>query len=61
MYDEDEIMRSYVESEVYDARQDEKIEIARRMLEDGTLPMDKIAQYSGLSIDEVKNIKADQM
>lgn len=39
LYDEDEIMRSYVESEVYDS----KMEMVKRMLEDGTLPMDKIA------------------
>lgn len=61
LYDEEEIMRSYVESEVYEARQDEKVEIARRMLEDGTLSIDRVAQISGLSIDEVKNIKVDQM
>lgn len=33
LYDEQEIMRSYVESEVYD----EKIKTAKRMLEDGSL------------------------
>lgn len=31
------------------------------MLEDRTLPMDKSAQYSGLSVDKVKNIKTDPM
>jgi len=53
LYDEEEIMRSYVESEVHEARYDEKIEIAKRMLEDGTLSIDRIAQISGLSIEVI--------
>lgn len=56
LYDEEEIMKSYVESERHDARQDEKIEAAKRMLEDGILSVDRIAQYSGLSIEVVKRL-----
>ena len=52
LYDEEEVMRSYVESERYD----EKIEIARRMLEDGSLSVDKIAQISGLPVDVVTHL-----
>ena len=60
LYDEEEIMRSYVESEVHEAtqeaRHDEKIEIAKRMLEDGTLSIERIAQISGLSIEVVTHL-----
>ena len=60
LYDEEEIMKSYVESERYEAsqeaRQDEKIEIAKRMLEDGTLPIDKIAQMADLPVKVVTHL-----
>ena len=52
LYDEEEIMRSYVESEVYEL----KIEIAKRMLEDGTLPIDKIAQMADLPVNVVSHL-----
>ena len=56
LYDDEEIMRSYVESEWHEARYDEKIETARRMLADGTLPLDMVAKFSDLSIDEVEKL-----
>ena len=60
LYDEEEIMKSYMESERYEAsqeaRQDEKIEIVKRMLEDGTLPIDKIAQIADLPINVVSHL-----
>lgn len=60
LYDEEEIMKPYVESERYEAsqeaRQDEKIEIAKRMLEDRTLPIDKIAQIADLPINVVSRL-----
>ena len=33
---------------------------ARRMLADGTLALEKIAEYVGLSLDEVKKLQAGQ-
>lgn len=39
----------YGESERYD----EKIETAVRMIADGDLPVEKIAQYSGLALEKV--------
>ena len=56
LYDEEEIMRSYVESEVYDARQEENLKTARRLLEDGTIPIDKVAEFSDLSIETVQRL-----
>ena len=59
LYDEEEIMRSYVESERHDARYDEKIETARRMLGDGTLSLDKVAEFSNLPIEVIRELADD--
>ena len=36
------------------------INVAKRMLADGTLTLEKIAEYAGLPLDEVKKLKADK-
>lgn len=36
------------------------INVAKRMLADGILTLEKIAEYSGLSLDEVRKLKADK-
>ena len=36
---------------------DEKVRIAVRMLEDGVLTYGKIAEYAGLSVEEVEELK----
>ena len=43
-----------------DMRKESLMEVARRMLEDGTLALEKIAEYAGLSLDEVKKLQAGQ-
>lgn len=55
LYDEEEAMRTYVESERYD----EKIETAARMIADGDLPVDKIAKYSGLALEKVIELQKE--
>ena len=52
LYDNEEIMRSYIESEVYEAN----IETAKRMLIDGELSLDRIAKFSNLSIEVVEEL-----
>ena len=52
LYDEEEIMRSYVESE----RHDEKIEIAKRFLRMKKLSYEEIAAGSELTIEEVEKL-----
>lgn len=42
-------------------RKEGMIEIAKRMLADGMLPLEKIAEYSGLSIDEVLVLKTSKI
>ncbi len=36
------------------------INVAKKMLEDGTITLEKIAEFVGLSVEEVKKIKTDQ-
>lgn len=52
LYDEQEVMRSYVESERHDLR----IEIAKEFLKNGKLSIEDIAKGSGLSIEDVENL-----
>ena len=59
LYDEEEIMRSYVESERHDAWYDSKIDTARRMLDDGTLSLDKVAEISDLPIEVIRELADD--
>ena len=63
LYDGEEIMRSYVESERYDAQQearyDEKVETAKRMLGDGTLSLDKVAEFSNLPIEVIRELSGE--
>lgn len=52
LYDEQEIMRSYVESEVYDS----KVETAKRLLRMHKLSYEEIAAGSELTVEEVKKL-----
>lgn len=56
LYDEQEVMRSYVESEVYEAKYNEKIEIAERLLRMKKLSYDEIAAASELAIEDVEKL-----
>ena len=60
LYDQEEVMRSYVESERYEAENATKIETAKRMLEDGTFSIDQIAKFANLPIEAVQEIAALQ-
>ena len=63
LYDEKEIMLSYVESERYDAQQearyDEKVETAKRFLKMNKFSYDDIAVGSGLTIEEVEELAGE--
>ena len=56
LYDEQEVLRSYVESEKYDT----KIEMAKEMLQ-GNEPVEKIARYSGLSKEIILELQKEQL
>ena len=58
LFDEEQIMKSFVRSE----RHDEARETAKRMIKDGEMPLEKIARYlPTLSIEELKEIEAEVM
>jgi predicted HTH domain antitoxin len=57
LYDEEEVMKIYVESEKNDLR----CEMAKNMINDGKLSLETIAQYSGLSIEDVKELQSKMM
>lgn len=52
LYDQEEVIKSYVESEKHDTAK----ETAKRMLEDGTLPIDKVAKFANLPIEVVQEM-----
>lgn len=55
LYDQEEAIQMYGESERYD----EKVETAARMIADGDLPVDKIAKYSGLALEKVIELQKE--
>ena len=72
LYDEQEVLRSYIESELYEARlkgrqeglqegrqegrQEGKIEIAKKLLEMRKLSYDEIVKTSGLTMEEIEEL-----
>ena len=56
LYDQEEVMRSYVESEKYEAKK----EMAREMIH-GNEPLEKIIRYSGLSREAVLEIQKEEL
>lgn len=61
LYDEQEILKSYVESERFDAENATKIETAKRFLNMGKLSVEEIASGSGLSIETVLELQKEQL
>lgn len=57
LYDNEEALQIYVESERYD----EKIKIARRLIDIGKLSLEEIASGTGLPLDKVREIANMQM
>lgn len=52
LYDEEEVMRSYVESEVNEAILDARVKMATDMIR-GNEPLEKVVKYSGLPEEKV--------
>ncbi len=63
LYDEEEIMRSYIESEVHEARLEERyeanIETAKRMLLKKKYSLEEIADCAELPLEVVKELEAE--
>ncbi len=60
LYNQEEVLRSYVESERYDAENATKLEIAREMIQENE-PIDKIVRYSGLSKEIIQGLQREQL
>ncbi len=68
-YDQDRIMEIHIASErkiaaeeaAQKAANSEKIKTIERMLRDGTLSIDKIASFVGVSVEEVRKIESGMM
>ena len=59
LYDEQEILRSYVESEVHEARYETNIETAKRMLLKKKYSLEEIADCAELSLEVVKKLASE--
>ncbi len=63
LYDNEEIMRSYLESEIHEARleggYEANIKTAKRMLIDGELSLDRIAKFSDLPVQVVEKLASE--
>lgn len=60
MYDEKEILLEYIESERYEAAQEEAKEAAIQMLKDGQFSVEQIAKYfSNLSVEDVRKLQEE--
>ena len=60
LFDQEEVLRSYVESERYEAAKvaenTTKIETAKRFLKMGKLSVEEVAVGTGLSVGEVEEL-----
>ena len=56
LYDQEEVLKSYVESERYEAENDAKMETAKRLLKMGKLSIEEVAAGAGLAIEEVEEL-----
>ena len=51
------VMEDMRTQERRETRRETMMEVAKKLLLDGTLTLEKIAEYVGLSLDEVKNLQ----
>jgi len=63
LYDEQEVLRSYVESERYEVAEEAEnaanIKIAKRLLDMGRLSIEEIAEGTGLTVEEVEELQKE--
>lgn len=60
LFDEEEIMKSFIRSERYEAAQEIARETAKKMIKKGKMTLDEIADCVPLlSLDELKEIEAE--
>lgn len=57
MFHLNELYEDYIREKVHE----HLIEMAKRMLEDGVLSLEKIAAYSGLELEEVRKLVQEKL
>ncbi|MCD7842218.1 MAG: hypothetical protein LUG56_07090 [Lachnospiraceae bacterium] len=61
LYDQDRILEIHIESEKKIAAEEAENAVIERMLQDGTLSVDKIASIAGVPLQRVRQIEADML
>ena len=61
LYNEEEVMRSDIKSERYEAELDKAKKTAIRMIKAGKMSLEDIADYTELSLDIVKELESQVM
>ena len=61
LFDEEQIMKSFIRSERYEAAQENARETAIRMIKAGKMSLEDIADYTELPLDLVKDLQSEVM
>ena len=61
LFDKEEVMRSYIKSERYEAEQDKAKRPALHLLKLGKMSLEDIAEATKLSLDIVKELESQSM
>lgn len=62
LFDEEQIMKSFIKSERYEAAQENAKETAKRIIKKGKMSLEEIADYIPvLSLEELKELEAEIM
>ncbi len=61
LFDEEQIMKCFIQSERCEAKHDADRETAKRFLKMGKLSFEEIASGTGLTVEEVKELEAEIM
>lgn len=61
LFDKEEVMRSYIKSERYEAEQDKAKKTAIRMIKAGKMSLEDIADYTELPLNLVKDLQSEVM
>jgi hypothetical protein len=61
LFDEEEIFKSYIESERYDAAKEQAEKTARKLIRKNKMSREDIADITGLTIDKIQQLEAEIM
>ncbi len=62
LFDEEQIMKSFIRSERHEAAQENARETAKRMIKKGKISLEEIVDYvPALSLEELKELEAEVM